>query len=114
MGSSCPGTHIIWSTCSYACRVEKYRPIELRDIVGNDDTVRRLEVGWQLCRVHLSRAQAIALEGNMPNIILAVCAVQRIALPSARRARLAPAKPPASSVWRARCWAPAQRTASRS
>ena len=38
--------------------VEKYRPQLLHDIVGNEETVRRLEV--------------IAADGNMPNIILAV------------------------------------------
>eukprot|EP00042_Codosiga_hollandica_P043706 m.418608 g.418608 ORF g.418608 m.418608 type:complete len:361 (-) comp56625_c1_seq1:2463-3545(-) len=37
--------------------VEKYRPAELKDIVGNEDTIKRLE--------------AIAREGNMPNIIIA-------------------------------------------
>lgn len=37
--------------------VEKYRPIELKDIVGNEDTVARLET--------------IVQNGNMPNIILA-------------------------------------------
>lgn len=39
-------------------RVEKYRPLLLKDIVGNEDTVSRLEV--------------IAKNGNMPNVILAV------------------------------------------
>ena len=37
--------------------VEKYRPVLLSDIVGNGDTIRRLE--------------AIAADGNMPNIIIA-------------------------------------------
>lgn len=37
--------------------VEKYRPLELKDIVGNEDTVERLAV--------------IAKNGNMPNVILA-------------------------------------------
>lgn len=36
--------------------VEKYRPIELDDIVGNEEAVMRLRV--------------IAEEGNMPNLIL--------------------------------------------
>lgn len=39
--------------------VEKYRPQEIKDIVGNVETVSRL--------------QAIAREGNMPNLILSVC-----------------------------------------
>lgn len=39
-------------------RVEKYRPILLNDIVGNEETVARLT--------------AIARDGNMPNIILTV------------------------------------------
>lgn len=43
--------------------VEKYRPTEIKDIVGNEETIARLEV--------------IAREGNMPNIIIAV----RISLP---------------------------------
>ena len=37
--------------------VEKYRPVLLRDVVGNEDTVARLQI--------------IAEEGNMPNIIIA-------------------------------------------
>ena len=37
--------------------VEKYRPVLLSDIVGNGDTIRRLE--------------AIAADGNMPNLIIA-------------------------------------------
>eukprot|EP00038_Savillea_parva_P011460 m.197706 g.197706 ORF g.197706 m.197706 type:complete len:363 (-) comp20195_c0_seq1:165-1253(-) len=36
--------------------VEKYRPIELKDIVGNKETISRLQV--------------IAEEGNMPNVII--------------------------------------------
>lgn len=39
-------------------RVEKYRPILLKDIVGNTDTVDRLKV--------------IAGDGNMPHIIISV------------------------------------------
>jgi len=36
--------------------VEKYRPIQIKDIVGNEETVSRLQV--------------VADEGNMPNIII--------------------------------------------
>ena len=39
--------------------VELYRPVEIKDIVGNEEAVSRLEI--------------IATEGNMPNIILSVC-----------------------------------------
>lgn len=42
-------------------RIEKYRPVLLRDIVGNEDTVSRLKV--------------IARDGNMPNIIISVSPV---------------------------------------
>lgn len=38
--------------------VELYRPVEMKDIVGNGEAVNRLSV--------------IALEGNMPNIIISV------------------------------------------
>ena len=37
--------------------VEKYRPFNLDDVVGNEDTVKRLKI--------------IAQDGNLPNIILA-------------------------------------------
>ncbi len=42
-------------------QVEKYRPQLVRDIVGNVEAVARLQV--------------IAEEGNMPNMILAVCGI---------------------------------------
>lgn len=38
--------------------LEKYRPKLLKDIVGNEETVQRLQI--------------IAREGNMPNLILSV------------------------------------------
>lgn len=47
---STPGVFLPW--------VEKYRPVRVRDIVGNEDAVNRLQV--------------IAQEGNMPNLILSV------------------------------------------
>ena len=39
-------------------RVEKYRPVDLKDAVGNEETIARLQV--------------VAREGNMPNIIISV------------------------------------------
>lgn len=41
-----------------SCRVEKYRPEVLKDIVGNEETVERL--------------QLIANKGNMPHMIISV------------------------------------------
>lgn len=38
------------------CRVEKYRPVFLDDIVGNTETIERLKI--------------IAKEGNMPHVII--------------------------------------------
>lgn len=46
------------TTAPAALQVEKYRPRELSDVVGNADAVARLKV--------------IAEDGNMPNLILAV------------------------------------------
>lgn len=42
----------------FECRVEKYRPMDLDDIVGNTETIERLKV--------------IARDGNMPHIIISV------------------------------------------
>ncbi len=44
------GEHVPW--------VEKYRPVNISDIVGNGAAVSRL--------------QAIAIDGNMPNLIISV------------------------------------------
>ena len=38
------------------CRVEKYRPVFLDDIVGNTETIERLKI--------------IAKDGNMPHVII--------------------------------------------
>lgn len=38
------------------CRVEKYRPVFLDDVVGNEETIERLKI--------------IAREGNMPHVII--------------------------------------------
>lgn len=39
--------------------VEKYRPTDIKDVVGNEETTSRLAI--------------IAEQGNMPNIIITVC-----------------------------------------
>jgi hypothetical protein len=51
-----------------APQLEKYRPLLIRDIVGNEEAVARLQV--------------IAEEGNMPNMILAVRARRMASTPS--------------------------------
>jgi hypothetical protein len=48
------------STNEVDCRVEKYRPRVLDDVVGNSDTIERLKV--------------IARDGNCPHLIISVCA----------------------------------------
>jgi hypothetical protein len=51
-------TKVTKSSRTHIFRVEKYRPIKLKDIVGNEDAVSRLET--------------IARDGNLPNVILTV------------------------------------------
>ena len=58
--------------------VEKYRPQLLKDVVGNEETVAKL--------------QAVVNGGNMPNIILSgpISASRRVAVPSRRRRASSP------------------------
>lgn len=97
--------------------VEKYRPFLLSDIVGNEETITRL--------------QAIAEDGNMPNLIIAVSGQGKKGLgegkepqrgqallsfqpsltcPSSMcRARQAQARQQAFCAWRGHCWGPPTR-----
>ena len=50
------GPCLMWLTTADECRVEKYRPVFLDDIVGNTETIERLKI--------------IAKEGNMPHVII--------------------------------------------
>lgn len=54
-------------------RVEKYRPNNLDDVVGNTDTIERLKV--------------IAREGNCPHIIISVRAPSKIGYETLTRLR---------------------------
>jgi replication factor C subunit 2/4 len=49
---------LLFSIC-FCVRLEKYRPTVLSDIIGNEETIRRLSV--------------FAVNGNVPNIIISVC-----------------------------------------
>jgi replication factor C subunit 2/4 len=49
----CP---LLESSLTPLCRVEKYRPVFLTDVVGNDETIDRLKI--------------IARDGNMPHVLI--------------------------------------------
>ena len=51
-----PSTQAQPSTAYQQPWIEKYRPQKLEDVVGNEETLVRL--------------QAIAIDGNLPNLIL--------------------------------------------
>jgi len=53
--------YILWRTEYGPNRVEKYRPLQLDDIVGNTETIDRLKV--------------ISKDGNCPHIIISVSRV---------------------------------------
>ena len=72
-------------------RIEKYRPTKLKEVVGNEDTISRLEVSSLIIPCHKLSAhkidarahththththayiQVFSREGNVPNLIIAV------------------------------------------
>ncbi len=54
--------------------VEKYRPTDIKDVVGNEET--------------LSRLQIIAEEGNLPNIIITVSDRKKISIFAIKKIQL--------------------------
>uniref|UniRef100_A0A915J4P2 Replication factor C subunit 2 n=1 Tax=Romanomermis culicivorax TaxID=13658 RepID=A0A915J4P2_ROMCU len=55
-GNGCTARNLV-AVCKMSLMVEKYRPILLKDVVGNEETIKRLQV--------------FAKQGNVPNIIIA-------------------------------------------
>jgi hypothetical protein len=69
--------------------IEKYRPKDLSDVVGNEEAIGRLRV--------------IASEGNMPNLILSVTLNPQDVY-SSDRDLLELGKQRPSCVWQEHCW----------
>lgn len=77
-------------------RIEKYRPTKLSEVVGNEETIRRLEVSCTRVQfeIYAPYIQVFAKEGNVPNLIIAVSLPVCVRVTSGKSVHQMPQGPP--------------------